>query len=180
MRRVPVIYLLRGLRRGSSVLPSIVSGDSGGQPSADGLHELAASRRHSPQIALRLVVSYTTFSPLPAYYACGGTGQGRQDGTAVVFFCLTLLLPIASTFRSGASCAARTFLSPLPPTGAEAGQRQAGTLLFSMRNYYIPAEKPNLFYFFSLKLYLCATFNILHELTRSYCRRTLLPARTGI
>ena len=168
MRRVPVIYLLRGLRRGSSVLPSIVSGDSGGQPSADGLHELAASRRHSPQIALRLVVSYTTFSPLPAYYACGGTGQGRQDGTAVVFFCLTLLLPIASTFRSGASCA------------AQAGQRQAGTLLFSMRNYYIPAEKPNLFYFFSLKLYLCATFNILHELTRSYCRRTLWPARTGI
>ena len=103
-------------------------------------------------------------------------GQGRQDGTAVVFFCLTLLLPIASTFRSGASCAARTFLSPLPPKGAEAGQRQAGTLLFSMRNYYIPAEKPNLFYFFSLKLYLCATFNILHELTRSYCRRTLWPA----
>jgi len=38
---------------------------SGGQPSDDGLHELAAPRWNSPLIAQRLVVSYTTFSPLP-------------------------------------------------------------------------------------------------------------------
>ena len=31
----------------------------------DSLHELAAPRRHSPTITRRLVVSYTTFSPLP-------------------------------------------------------------------------------------------------------------------
>ena len=33
-------------------------------PIDDGIHELAAPRRHSPPIARRLVVSYTTFSPL--------------------------------------------------------------------------------------------------------------------
>jgi hypothetical protein len=38
---------------------------SGGQPSNDGIRELAASRWHSPMITHRLVVSYTTFSPLP-------------------------------------------------------------------------------------------------------------------
>ena len=38
---------------------------SDGTPSNDGLHELAAPRWYSPMIAHRLVVSYTTFSPLP-------------------------------------------------------------------------------------------------------------------
>ena len=38
---------------------------SGGQPSDDGIRELAAPSRHSPTITRRLVVSYTTFSPLP-------------------------------------------------------------------------------------------------------------------
>ena len=37
---------------------------SGGQPSDDGIRELAAPSRHSPTITRRLVVSYTTFSPL--------------------------------------------------------------------------------------------------------------------
>ena len=37
---------------------------SSGQPSNNGLHELAASRWHSPIVTNRLVVSYTTFSPL--------------------------------------------------------------------------------------------------------------------
>ena len=72
--------------------------------SNDGICELAASRVHSPQIALWLVVSYTAFSPLPWL------------SMAVVFFCTTLLSPIASTFRSGALYAARTFLSPLKET----------------------------------------------------------------
>jgi len=58
---VPVIYLIRRSPYGFSVLPSV----SGGQPSSDGLHELAAPRWHSPTITRRLVVSYTTFSPLP-------------------------------------------------------------------------------------------------------------------
>ena len=39
--------------------------NSGGQPSDDGIHELAAPSRHSPMITHRLVVSYTSFSPLP-------------------------------------------------------------------------------------------------------------------
>ena len=72
---------------------------SGGQPSDDGIHELAASSRHSPTITRWLVVSYTTFSPLPL----------RRK--AVLFFCRHLLSPIASTFGSGAPYAARTFLS---------------------------------------------------------------------
>ena len=50
---------------GLSILPSIVAtGIRADDPYNDGLHELAASRRHSPPIARRLVVSYTTFSPL--------------------------------------------------------------------------------------------------------------------
>ena len=41
---------------------------SDGQSSNNGLRELAASRWHSPQITLWLVVSYTTFSPLPCFH----------------------------------------------------------------------------------------------------------------
>ena len=78
---------------------------SDGQSSNNGLRELAASRWHSPQITLWLAVSYTTFSPLPTF---------RQ---AVVFFCRILLSPIASTFGSGASYAARTFLLPQRASG---------------------------------------------------------------
>ena len=63
LRMVSVIYLRHESPRGSSVLPSVVY--SGGQPSDDGLRELAAPSRHSPTITRRLVVSYTTFSPLP-------------------------------------------------------------------------------------------------------------------
>ena len=41
---------------------------SAGYPTAlDGIRELAASRWNSPTITRRLVVSYTTFSPLPTY-----------------------------------------------------------------------------------------------------------------
>jgi len=83
---------------------------SGGQPSTDGIRELAAFSWHSPVITHRLVVSYTTFSPLPHMLA-------------VVFFYQDLLSPIASIFRSEAPCAARTFLSHYPC------QRQTGTLL---------------------------------------------------
>jgi len=42
--------------------------NSGEQPyHDDGLHELAASRKHSIVVTNYLVVSYTTFSPLPAH-----------------------------------------------------------------------------------------------------------------
>jgi len=74
----------------------------------DGLHELAASLRHSPPITRRLVVSYTTFSPLPS-----PTSPARSQAVsreAVVFFCLHLLSPTASIFRRRAPYAARTFL----------------------------------------------------------------------
>ena len=99
---VPVIYLIRESPHGLSILPSTVSPKrpSDGQPSDDGLHELAAPRWHSTTVTSRLVVSYTTFSPLPL--------KG-----AVIFFCRHLLSPIACTFASGVSCAARTFLSCL-------------------------------------------------------------------
>ena len=46
--------------------PSHPWGNSGGPPShGDGLHELASSSRNSTTVARCLVVSYTTFSPLP-------------------------------------------------------------------------------------------------------------------
>ena len=96
IRMASVIYLVYESPHSSSVLPSIV--ESGGQPSDDGLRELAAPSRHSPMITHRLVVSYTTFSPLP------------HQSKAVIFFCPHLLSPIASTFRSGVPYAARTFL----------------------------------------------------------------------
>jgi len=53
-----------------------------GNPLSVGLHELAAPSGHSPMITHRLVVSYTTFSPLPRMHE------------AVVFFCPYLLSPI--------------------------------------------------------------------------------------
>ena len=71
----------------------------GRAPSNDGLHELAASSRHSPNghpsagSLLHHLLSLTGTCP------------------AVVLFCLSLLSPIASIFGSGAPCAARTFLS---------------------------------------------------------------------
>ncbi len=97
VRKAPAIYLVYKSPYSSSILPSVANMSSG-QPSNDGIRELAASRRHSPMITHRLVVSYTTFSPLP-------------QKVAVILFCLTLLSPIASTLGSGAPYAARTFLS---------------------------------------------------------------------
>ena len=72
----------------------------GRAPSNDGLHELAASSRHSPN----------------DHPSAGGllhhllTLTGTKP--AVVLFCLSLLSPIASIFGSGVPYAARTFLSP--------------------------------------------------------------------
>ncbi len=62
-----VIYLRHELPRGSSILPSIVYPEALGRTALcdDGIRELAASRRNSPTVTRRLVVSYTTFSPLP-------------------------------------------------------------------------------------------------------------------
>ena len=98
--REPVIYLLRRLPYGSSILPSIVADASDGQPSTDGIRELAASRRNSLTITRQLVVSYTTFSPLPP-----------TEAGAVILFSRILLSPTAGIFTSGVSYAARTFLS---------------------------------------------------------------------
>ena len=57
-----------------------VNADSGGQPSTDGIHELAASRWNSPAIARRLVVSYTAFSPLPPILNCQFSIVNSQKG----------------------------------------------------------------------------------------------------
>ncbi len=62
----PVIYLGHESPHGSSVLPSVGAEASDGQSSADGIRELAVPSRHSPMITHWLVVSYTTFSPLPS------------------------------------------------------------------------------------------------------------------
>ena len=64
-RRSSIIYLHCKSPCNSSVLPSVVDKSSGGQPCDDGLHELAASRRHGMTVIRHPVVSYTTFSPLP-------------------------------------------------------------------------------------------------------------------
>ena len=94
---------------GLSILPSIAAqGIWADNPFDDGLHELAAPRRHSPPITRRLVVSYTTFSPLPT--PTSPTRGQAVSGAAVIFFYLHLLSPTASSFRRGVPYAARTFL----------------------------------------------------------------------
>lgn len=82
---VSVIYLLRMSPHGSSILPSAVSMLSGGQPSDDGLRELAASRWHSPPITRRLVVSYThllTLTPKRYRHFCR-YATGRSFSSAI-------------------------------------------------------------------------------------------------
>ena len=99
-RRLPFIYTAGYPTAPAFYPPSYLpEGDSDGQPSTDGLRELAASRRDSPTITRRLVVSYTTFSPLP------------NLSQAVILFSRIQPSPTAGTFTSGVSCAARTFLS---------------------------------------------------------------------
>ena len=83
-------------------------------PSNDGIHELAASSWHSLTITRQLVVSYTTFSPLPIFSIFNlqfSIFNLQSNRLAVVFFCHNLLSPIASIFGSGVPYAARTFLS---------------------------------------------------------------------
>ena len=97
---------LRRMSPGPVALQLRPSAPRAGNPHSDGLHELAAPSGHSPMITHWLVLSYTTFSPLPHKLTVNSC-------EAVVFFCPYLLSPIASTFGSGAPCAARTFLSCL-------------------------------------------------------------------
>ena len=80
-----------------------------------------------------LVVSYTTFSPLPA-------PSGVQ---AVIFFCPHLLSPIASIFRSGAPCAARTFLS------CQRHQRQTVAVLSAAKLRKVERKTKKLVSFFA-------------------------------
>ena len=63
-RRLPFIYSASHPAAPAFYPPLLTERHSGGQPSINVLHELAASRRHSPAITRRLVVSYTAFSPL--------------------------------------------------------------------------------------------------------------------
>ena len=113
--RAPVIYLVPESPLGSSTLPSAAARrQSDEPPSICGLHELTAPRWHSLAITRQLVVSYTTFSPLPDTTPA----WIRDKFRAVIFFCRHLLSPIASIFGSGMPYAARTFLSHPPVENA--------------------------------------------------------------
>ena len=64
-----VIYLVPKSPLGSSTLPSTAAlRQSDEPPSICGIHELTAPSRHSMTITRHLVVSYTTFSPLPCFH----------------------------------------------------------------------------------------------------------------
>ena len=64
--RTSVIYLVPKSPLGSSTLPSTAARrQSDEPPSICGIHELTAPRWYSLTITRQLVVSYTTFSPLP-------------------------------------------------------------------------------------------------------------------
>lgn len=67
--RMSVIYLVPKSPLGSSTLPSTAAlRQSDEPPSICGIHELTAPRWHSLTITRQLVVSYTTFSPLPCFH----------------------------------------------------------------------------------------------------------------
>ena len=114
--RTSVIYLVPKSPLGSSTLPSAAARrQSDEPPSICGLHELTAPRWHSLAITRQLVVSYTTFSPLPDTKPRRmlKASSLRNKFRAVIFFYRHLLSPIASSFGSGMPYAARTFLSHL-------------------------------------------------------------------
>ena len=52
---------------------------SGGRPSVDGIHELAASSGNSPTITRRLVVSYTHLLTLTTLLKTGSAGGGGRS-----------------------------------------------------------------------------------------------------
>ena len=111
--RTSVIYLVPKSPLGSSTLPSTAAlRQSDEPPSICGIHELTAPRWHSLAITRQLVVSYTTFSPLPDTKPRRmlKAPSLRNKFRAVVFFYRHLLSPIASIFGSGMPFAARTFL----------------------------------------------------------------------
>ena len=119
--RAPVIYLVPESPLGSSTLPSAAARrQSDEPPSICGLHELTAPRWHSLAITRQLVVSYTTFSPLPDTKPrrMQKASSLRNKFRAVIFFYRHLLSPIASIFGSGMPYAARTFLSHPPVENA--------------------------------------------------------------
>ncbi len=119
--QVPVIYLVPESPLGSSTLPSAAARrQSDEPPSICGLHELTAPRWHSLTITRQLVVSYTTFSPLPDTKPRRmlKASSLRNKFRAVIFFYRHLLSPIASIFGSGMPYAARTFLSHPPVENA--------------------------------------------------------------
>jgi len=103
---VSVIYLLRMSPHGSSILPSDVSMLSGGQPSDDGLRELAASGWHGPPITRRPVVSYTHLLTLTVVRTKCLSHGGHS---LLPYPAVTDSFPL----RSVALCVARTFLTPL-------------------------------------------------------------------
>ena len=131
---MPVIYLVPESPLGSSTLPSTVAQrQSDEPPSICGLHELTAPRWHNLAITRQLVVSYTTFSPLPDTKPRRmlKAPSLRNKFRAVVFFYRHLLSPIASIFGSGMPYAARTFL-PHSHEGMPATDRSAA---FSLQRY---------------------------------------------
>lgn len=101
---VPVIYLLRKSPCGSSVLPSIGISRAGNPQTM-----VYANLQPPNGTARRSPAGWWSLTPPSHPY--------HIIYMAVVFFCRLLLSPIASTFGSGAPCAARTFLLCHKDTG---------------------------------------------------------------
>ncbi len=134
-RRALAIYPGRSSRHASIVLPT----SSGGPPSLThtpskgcsrcnaGLRELSASGVHSTHVAMRLVGSYPTFSPLPptATTSYDSWPHRRHNDGGGSFLLHVLALADFYPLGSRVPYAARTFLSPQLES---IGQRQAGPL----------------------------------------------------
>ncbi len=83
--------------------------ESGGQPSDDGIRELAAPEWHGPAITRRPVVSYTTFSPLPRLAA-------RRLFSSAIFHCHQWL-PLSEAGRPALPGLSSRTVNMVPATG---------------------------------------------------------------
>ena len=115
MPLVPAIYLLRTSPCVSSVLPSIAF-----------LTETRADNPYMAMVYMNLRPPAGTARRSPAdWWSLTPPSHPYLASEAVIFFFPNQLSPAASTFRSGASCAARTFLSPLLSETPAASQGSA-------------------------------------------------------
>ncbi len=141
---VPAIYLLRTSPCASSVLPSIAARPTRGRTLGRAtlgmsmvymnLQPPAGTARRSPVGWWSLTHAFSPL-PLPTSNVQRSTSNVQRKRGAVVLFFPYQLSPTASTFRSGAPCAARTFL-PRSPCGQRQRQSQGSAFVLRLSSVH--------------------------------------------